>query len=147
MKEVGHIVRAFIFLCCGLLLLYILPLPSLVAEKEQAVLPATTSATTHPGASLFRKYCASCHALDKIIVAPSLRGIGSREPWSDHPDNFKKWVRNPAAFMENDAYTRSLQKTYGVIMPSFPQLTDQELTAIYDYLNSAPQPMFLVVLP
>lgn len=91
------------------------------------------------GQQIFAANCQSCHALDKVISGPALRGVSERGPWTDRV-NLYKWVHNPGAFIPTTAYTRDLQKTYGQIMPSFPQLTDKDIDAIFDYIHDAPPP-------
>ncbi|HEX2607720.1 MAG TPA: cytochrome c3 family protein, partial [Flavisolibacter sp.] len=49
-----------------------------------------------------------------------------------------KWVHNPGAFIPTTPYTQALQKTYGQIMPSFPQLSEKDIDAILDWIKTAP---------
>lgn len=85
------------------------------------------------GQLLFRQMCATCHSMDKILTGPALRGVEGRGPWNR--PNLHRWVRNPAAFIPGTCYTRELQKQFGQIMPSFPNLTDVEIDAIFDYIR------------
>lgn len=89
------------------------------------------------GQQIFQQNCATCHALDKVITGPALRGVNERGPWTERP-NLHKWVHNPGAFIPTTPYTQDLQKTYGQIMPSFPQLSDKDVDAIFDYIKNAP---------
>jgi cytochrome c2 len=89
------------------------------------------------GQQIFQQNCATCHALDKVITGPALRGVNDRGPWTDRA-NLHKWVHNPGAFIPTTPYTSALQKTYGQIMPSFPQLSDKEIDAVADYIKNAP---------
>ena len=90
------------------------------------------------GQTLFQQNCQSCHALDKDLTGPALRGVEERGPWTDRA-NLIKWVKNPAAFIPTSSYTKALkQKFGGVIMPSFPQLSDEELHAIFEYITKYP---------
>jgi mono/diheme cytochrome c family protein len=91
------------------------------------------------GQQIFQQNCQSCHALDKNLTGPGLRGVEERGPWTDRA-NLIKWVKNPAAFIPTTPYTIELQKTYGSIMPSFPQLSDADINAIFDYIKAAPAP-------
>ena len=90
------------------------------------------------GKQLFQANCGSCHALDKVLSGPALRGVFNRGPWVDNKENFMKWVRNPAAFIPTNEYTRELQRQYGQVMPSFSHLDDNELEMIYQYLENVP---------
>ena len=91
------------------------------------------------GQQIFAANCQTCHALDKVISGPALRGVEERGPWTDRK-NVHKWVHNPGAFIPTTPYTQELQKTYGQIMPSFPQLSDADIDAVLDYIKNAPLP-------
>lgn len=114
----------------------------IIAKKS--VLPGlfflfSYSLQAQTGQQIFAANCQSCHALDKVISGPALRGVTERGPWTDRA-NLHKWVHNPGAFIPTTPYTQDLQKTYGQIMPSFPQLTDKDIDAIFDYIQNAPPP-------
>jgi cytochrome c551/c552 len=91
------------------------------------------------GKALFQQNCQSCHALDKNLTGPALRGFTARGPWSDQ-QNIYDWIHNPAAFMAKDPYTQGLKAQYGVIMQAFPDLTNEQIDAIVEYTNAAPPP-------
>lgn len=92
------------------------------------------------GKAIFSQNCATCHALDKQLTGPALRGAPARGPWTQKA-NFVKWVHNPGAFIPTTPYTKDLAAQFnGQIMPSFPQLSEQEVLAIYTYLQTAPPP-------
>lgn len=97
------------------------------------------TAKAQNGQQLYANNCASCHALDKQLAAPALRDVESRGPWTERA-NLHKWVKNPGAFIPTTPYTQALQKQYGQIMPSFPQLSDADVDAIFDYIRDAPPP-------
>jgi cytochrome c2 len=91
------------------------------------------------GQQIFQQNCQSCHALDKKLSGPALRGVTGRGPWGDRA-NLVKWVHNPGAFIPTTAYTKGLQAEYGSIMPGFPQLSEADINAIFDYIETAPEP-------
>ncbi|HVG11738.1 MAG TPA: c-type cytochrome [Flavisolibacter sp.] len=91
------------------------------------------------GKQLFQQNCQTCHALDKKLTGPALRGFTERGPWADK-NNIYAWVKNPAAFMQKDAYTQGLKAEYGVIMQAFPNLSNEQIDAIVDYVATAPPP-------
>jgi hypothetical protein len=95
-----------------------------------------TQVTAQTGQQIFQANCATCHALDRVLTGPALRGVHERGPWTDRA-NLHKWVKNPAAFIPTTPYTQDLQKQYGQIMPSVP-LSDKEIDAIFDYIETAP---------
>ncbi len=89
------------------------------------------------GGNLFRQNCQSCHALDKNLTGPALRGVEERGPWTERK-NLIKWVKNPAKFIPTTPYTKELQKQYGQVMPSFPQLSDEDIHLIFNYIANLP---------
>jgi cytochrome c551/c552 len=98
-----------------------------------------TSANGQAGKTLFQQNCQSCHALDKKLTGPALRGFTERGPWGDRK-NVYAWVHNPAAFIPTTPYTKALQAEYGSLMPGFPQLSEQDIDAIVEYINAPPPP-------
>lgn len=110
---------------------------------KRSVLPGilfllSTISNAQSGQQIFQQNCATCHALDKVITGPALRGVESRGPWTNRA-NLHKWVHNPGAFIPTTAYTQELQKTYNQIMPA-QSVTDKEIDAIFDYIKTAPAP-------
>ncbi len=91
------------------------------------------------GKQLFQQNCQTCHALDKKLTGPALRGFTERGPWGDMTAVYA-WIKNPAAFMQKDAYAAALKAEYGVIMPAFPNLSTGDIDAIVSYISSAPPP-------
>jgi cytochrome c551/c552 len=92
------------------------------------------------GKAIFQAQCATCHALDKQLTGPALRGVETRGPWTDRQE-LVKWIHNPGGYIPTTDYTKQLAATYnGQIMPSFPQLSEEEIFSILDYINTAPLP-------
>ena len=91
------------------------------------------------GKQLFQQNCQTCHALDKKLTGPALRGFTARGPWGDKQAIYD-WVHNPSAFIAKDAYAKTLQQEYGVVMQAFPALSNESIDAIVDYINTAPPP-------
>lgn len=91
------------------------------------------------GKQLFQQNCQSCHAIDKKLTGPALRGVTERGPWTDKK-NLYAWIHNPAAFIPTTQYTKDLQATYGSIMSAFPQLSEKDIDAIVGYIEKAPPP-------
>jgi cytochrome c2 len=88
------------------------------------------------GKTLFFSKCGSCHKLFGTAVGPQLATALEKEPWTDRTQLYK-WIRNPAEFMKTNEYTRELKKTYGSIMQGSPNLTDEEIDAIVEYITMA----------
>lgn len=96
------------------------------------------SATAQNGEQLFKQNCASCHAIDKDITGPGLAGVLNRGPWAEDKKHLYEWIHNPAGFMAKDPYTQALKAKYGVMMTGFPQLKENEIDAIIDYVMNPP---------
>jgi mono/diheme cytochrome c family protein/multisubunit Na+/H+ antiporter MnhG subunit len=99
-----------------------------------------TAVHAQDGKQLFQQNCQTCHGLDKALTGPALRGFTTRGPWGDK-QNIYDWIHNPAGFMQKDTYTQQLRDQYnGVIMQAFPDLSNEQIDAIVEYVNSAPPP-------
>lgn len=92
-------------------------------------------AKAQDGKALFSQNCASCHAVNKKLTGPALAGLETRGPWGDRKKIYE-WVKNPAGFIKNDPYTQGLKNEYQTVMTPFPGLSDKEIDAIVDYVNS-----------
>lgn len=89
------------------------------------------------GKKIFKANCATCHAIQKILTSPALAGVEERAPWTKR-ENLVKWVHNPATFMVANSYAKELAVQYnGQVMPSFPQLSQVEISQIFSYIREA----------
>jgi len=95
-----------------------------------------TSGLAQNGKQIFQANCQSCHAINKKINGPALGGVMERGPWAENKENIYKWVKNPGAFIPTTAYTKALQAEYGQIMPGFPQLSNKDIDAVVEYINT-----------
>ncbi len=87
------------------------------------------------GKQLFKANCASCHySDDRKMVGPGLKGTRQRVPKGDW---LYEYVRNASAMVESgDAYAvRLYEEYYKMEMTSFPQLTNKDIDAIFDYVD------------
>lgn len=92
------------------------------------------------GKGLFNNNCAQCHAVtEEVLVGPGLKGVRQRTPGEDW---LKKWIRNSSAVIATgDPYAVQVFNKYNKIqMSSFPNLTDDDITSILDYVDSASAP-------
>lgn len=102
---------------------------------EPELLKDSVSPYLIKGKALFDANCVTCHLLDKALTGPALRGTETRGPWQDRSLLFA-FTRNAGGFIPKTCYTKNLVAQYnGQIMPSFPQLDDGSLHAIYDYIK------------
>jgi len=92
-------------------------------------------AQAQDGKALFNAKCASCHAIDKQLVGPALKGVEDR--WDDKKMIYE-WVRNSAALIKK-GYPRAVavyNEYNKVQMTAFPELKDQDIDAILAYINT-----------
>jgi cytochrome c551/c552 len=91
------------------------------------------------GKALFTANCASCHAIDKKLTGPALRGVEDRWP---SRDKIHDWVHNSAKVIQSgDPYAVSLFNEFNKTqMTPFPQLSAKDIDAVLDYVKSAPAP-------
>jgi cytochrome c oxidase subunit 2 len=94
----------------------------------------TVQMTGAPGEQVFlNNTCVSCHAIRGLPapaqVGPDLTHLGSRTTLGagviqNTPDNLQRWIRDPQSIKP------------GVLMPAFANLSDQDLSALVQYLES-----------
>ena len=86
------------------------------------------------GEELFRNNCVTCHSRDTVLTGPVLTGVLTR--WKSKQLLYE-FVRNPIAVLEKDNYSKNLQNKYhGIVMTSFPQLSDQDIDEILKYCGN-----------
>jgi cytochrome c2 len=101
--------------------------------------------TQATGKNLFLTKCATCHHLLKDATGPSLLGFTEREPWTDR-QNVYDWIKNPAAFIKKNIYVRELKNKYsGLLMTAFPDMKNEEIDAICDYIADAEKVKYMPV--
>lgn len=91
------------------------------------------------GKALFSANCASCHALDKVLTGPALRGVEDR--WPDR-DKLKAWIHNNQALIK-EGYPRAVEiytQFNKTPMNIFTNLPDKDVEAILAYIKTAPVP-------
>ncbi len=86
------------------------------------------------GAAIFKQKCTACHAIDKQIVGPALKGVTDRhdEAW------LLKWTKNaPAMIASGDPKAKALFDQYKpAMMTAFPELSDDDVKNIYAYVKA-----------
>lgn len=102
-------------------------------------LKAQFKASAEEGKKLYEaNNCGSCHAFDKKVVGPALRGVNQRrdEEW------LIKWIRNNEALRKSgDADANALYKEYGgAAMNIFENLSPDQVKHILEYIKTAPKP-------
>ncbi|MDD2722573.1 MAG: cytochrome c [Methylovulum sp.] len=84
------------------------------AKKPEGIVSA-------PGESAFNKNCAACHHATLPTVGPALQEI--KTLYADNPSGIVVWTKAPGK-----------KRADSMTMPGFPQLSDEELTAISQYI-------------
>jgi hypothetical protein len=143
-KEVNYVLQGFLLTAVVIgalkfsdLLLSIQPLP----EKPSMV---SVSASPSPriivlnstGKTLFQNNCEACHSVWKEVDGPSIFTIEQRMPDKRLLYN---WIRNSSKVLKSgNKYFNTLVGKYGgVRMFDFPHLTDDDITAILEYIRQA----------
>lgn len=101
------------------------------------LLLGTVSVQAQDGKQLFNQKCASCHAIDKNLVGPALKGVEDR--WPEKAQLYS-WIRNSAAVIKS-GYPRAVEvyNQYNKLqMTAFPELKDADIDAILAYVNAGP---------
>ncbi|MCS6789496.1 MAG: c-type cytochrome [Bacteroidia bacterium] len=90
------------------------------------------------GKALFQANCASCHAVNRRVVGPALKGVHER--WGDEAEIIK-FVQNSQAYIngnfKNSAYAKKLYEEYNkAVMTAFTALSPNEIKSILDYIKA-----------
>jgi cytochrome c551/c552 len=91
------------------------------------------------GKALFQANCASCHAVNKRVVGPALKGVHER--WGNDEGEIIKFVHNSQAYINGNfkysAYAKKLYEEYNrSVMTAFTALSDAEIKSILDYIKT-----------
>lgn len=110
-----------------------------ISAVSMNILAAQDKPNAEEGKKLYEaNNCGSCHALDKKVIGPALRGVSDRrsEEW------LKQWIKNNKKFRESgDADANALFKEYGgAAMNIFENLSDAQIVNILEYIKTAPKP-------
>lgn len=107
----------------------------------------STQASVDEGKTLFRNYCATCHAKNMRTNAtgPALAGVEER--WADYDRaDLYAWIRNSQAMIA-DGHPRAVElwdQYKPVVMNAFPNLTDDNMESLLLYINDAANPVAVV---
>jgi cytochrome c2 len=146
-RQINYIIYAFILLTIiagGLFFVAQIPVSNSSLGNDQPSIPKSpTENTVLPdnaakGKALFMSKCAICHNLFKNMTGPGLLGFEDRGPWANR-ENVYAWIHNPAVFMEKNSYARNLKFMFGSMMTAFPELTNDQIDVICDYINHVAQ--------
>jgi mono/diheme cytochrome c family protein len=91
------------------------------------------------GQQLFMSKCASCHNVFKDMTGPMLRGVINKEKYTDK-QHLYDWIHRPQEFYNTDPYYVALKAQYKSTMTPFESLKEEEIDAIFKYIETAPDP-------
>ena len=101
------------------------------------VQPVSSNPTLELGKQLFYGKCASCHMVNKELTGPALKGVEDR--WPDKQKMYA-FIRNSDSVIQTDKYARDLWLQYNqTAMTKHPDLKDEEIRAILQYIKSVSQ--------
>ncbi|MCW3167660.1 c-type cytochrome [Chryseobacterium sp. 09-1422] len=96
------------------------------------------------GEKLFKANCTACHALDKQVVGPALKGVVERLKSEQGLDTewLHKWIKdNKALRASGDKYANEVFEKYNKTeMQVFPNLADKDIDDILAYTTNPPAP-------
>lgn len=95
---------------------------------------STDPAVIEAGKALYESNCVACHKLDAKIVGPALGKVTE----SRTKEWLISWIRNPQAMIDSgDEDAVALAKEYPIVMNSFENLSDEEITSMLAYFASS----------
>jgi len=96
------------------------------------------------GEKLFKANCTACHALDKQVIGPALKGVVARLETEQGlgKDWLHKWIKNNKELRASgDKYANEVfEKFNKTEMQVFPNLTDKDIDDILAYTTNPPAP-------
>jgi mono/diheme cytochrome c family protein len=119
----------------GLIVLALLTVVSSAKAQD------STKAQKINGGSLFKAKCASCHNPHKDGTGPKLFKV--RNKWADggaKDGSIYTWVRNWEEAKAKDPYADQVSAVKSTAMSKFPELQDNQIDAILDYVDAQPEP-------
>lgn len=107
---------------------------TLISALSIASFSSASAQDVKAGAAIFKQKCTSCHAIDKKVVGPALKGINERhdEAW------LIKWTKNaPAMIASGDPAAKKLyEENKPAMMTAFSELSDDDVKSIYAYIKA-----------
>lgn len=105
-------------------------------------LPIKVTTSNNPdGNKLFNQNCATCHHPTKEGTGPALKNV--RLVWANNSNDegmIYQWVKNWEKAARKNNYAKEVAKKRPTVMDKFPQLTNEEIDAIFDYVDSYKEP-------
>jgi len=93
------------------------------------------------GEALFKSKCATCHQTHKNSTGPKLYQV--RDKWSSggaKEGSLYQWVKNWQTAAATDPYAAEVSKWSPTAMSAFPDLKNEDIDAILDWVDAQPDP-------
>lgn len=109
------------------------------SKTNLSTVPPELLTSVTAGKKLFRTNCATCHNknMKADMTGPALAGV--RERWSDYPESdLYAWIKNSSKLIEAE-HPKAVEvynKWNKVPMTAFNNMTNEEVIAILDYVDS-----------
>jgi len=109
--------------------------------EESAVLPENAqSKALNNGKLLFESKCASCHRIGQDLTGPNLAHFSKRFPGEaglarSRHFHYQNYYNNSPSDIY-DLYSCKVQQMYGSVGPLFPNLSNDDLRDIYNYIQN-----------
>lgn len=100
------------------------------------------------GETLFKNKCSTCHQIFKDGTGPKLHNV--REKWASEgakEGSIYVWVNNWQKAAATDPYAEQVSKVKPTNMNQFPDLTKEDIDAIFDYVDAQQDPATKVADP
>lgn len=109
------------------------------SKTNFSTIPPELLGSVAAGKKLFRTNCATCHNknMKSDMTGPALAGVRAR--WSDYPESdLFAWIKNATKLIEagHPKAVEIYTKWNKVPMTAFNNMTEAEVTAILDYIDS-----------
>jgi mono/diheme cytochrome c family protein len=105
---------------------------SAAADAPAAGAAATGDAGA--GGAIFKQKCTSCHAIDRQVVGPALKGTTERHD----TEWLIKWIKNSQALIASGdpAAVKVFNEYNKSVMTPFPELSDDDILNILAYIDA-----------
>lgn len=104
------------------------------AAESGASAPAAVAGDVAAGGALFKQKCTACHAIDRHVVGPALKGVEDRHEaaW------LHKWIRNSQALIAagDPMAVKLYNEANKIVMTPFPELSDSDIDNILAYVKA-----------
>jgi mono/diheme cytochrome c family protein len=101
--------------------------------KKSSIEGTVANTSLEIGEQLFKVKCQQCHMANQDFAAPALAGVNSR--WKDQ-ELLYDFVRNSQEVIQRNDYAAKLFETWKQApMLPYPELTNTEIQAVFDYCN------------